>query len=59
VVGGLWPAELSTITDENATLAEHLRDDLQRITSRTNDELKLISEPEWMMRPGKRRVQSH
>jgi hypothetical protein len=42
VVGGLWPAELSTITDENATLAEHLRDDLQRITSRTNDELKLI-----------------
>jgi len=42
VVGGLWPAELSTITDENATLAEHLRDDLQRIISRTNDELKLI-----------------
>jgi Family of unknown function (DUF5631)/Family of unknown function (DUF5632) len=42
VVGGLWPAELSTITDENATLAEHLRGDLQRITSRTNDELKLI-----------------
>ena len=42
VVGGLWPAELSTITDENATLAEHLRDDLQRIVNRTNDELKLI-----------------
>lgn len=42
VIGGLWPAELSTITDENATLAEHLRDDLRRITSRTNDELKII-----------------
>lgn len=42
VIGGLWPAELSTITDENATLAEHLRDDLRRITGRTNDELKII-----------------
>jgi Family of unknown function (DUF5631)/Family of unknown function (DUF5632) len=42
VVGGLWPAELSTITDENATLAEHLRDDLRRIVNRANDELKLI-----------------
>jgi hypothetical protein len=42
VVGGLWPAELSTITDENASLAEHLRSDLQRITSRTNDELKIL-----------------
>jgi hypothetical protein len=42
VVGGLWPAELSTITDENATLAEHLREDLRRIVNRTNDELKLI-----------------
>lgn len=42
VIGGLWPAELSTITDENASLAEHLRADLQRITSRTNDELKIL-----------------
>lgn len=42
VVGGLWPAELSTITDENSTVAQHLRDDLRRITSRTNDELKII-----------------
>ncbi|PRI15252.1 DUF5631 domain-containing protein [Mycobacterium shigaense] len=42
VIGGLWPVELSTITDENAAVAEHLRGDLQRITSRTNDELKVI-----------------
>ncbi|WP_338067750.1 DUF5631 domain-containing protein [Mycobacterium shigaense] len=42
MIGGLWPVELSTITDENAAVAEHLRGDLQRITSRTNDELKVI-----------------
>lgn len=42
VIGGLWPAELSTITDENASLAEHLRADLQRITGRANDELKML-----------------
>ena len=42
VIGGLWPAELSTVTDENASVAAHLRDDLRRIVSRTNDELKII-----------------
>jgi hypothetical protein len=42
VIGGLWPAELSTITDETATLAKDLKDDLQRITSSANDELKMI-----------------
>lgn len=42
VIGGLWPAELSTITPENATLADHLRDDLQRIALRANDQLKLM-----------------
>lgn len=42
VIGGLWPAEFSSITDENAMLAKHLKADLQRITSRTNDELKVI-----------------
>jgi len=52
---GLWPAELSTITDENATLAEHLRDGLQRITSRTNDELKLIRRAGMDDAAGKRR----
>ncbi|BBZ46646.1 hypothetical protein MPRM_39270 [Mycobacterium parmense] len=42
VTGGLWPAELSTVTAETATLAEYLRDDLQRIADRANDELKII-----------------
>ncbi|HTQ21266.1 DUF5631 domain-containing protein [Mycobacterium sp.] len=42
VIGGLWPAELSTITDETATVADYLRDDLQRIASSTNDQVKII-----------------
>ena len=42
VIGGLWPAELSTATAETATLAECLNADLQRITSGANDELKVI-----------------
>ena len=42
VTGGLWPAELSTITAETATLAEYLKADLQRIADSANDELKMI-----------------
>ncbi|OBI52269.1 DUF5631 domain-containing protein [Mycobacterium sp. E796] len=42
VTGGLWPAELSTTNDETATLAEYLKDDLQRITRSANDELRAI-----------------
>jgi hypothetical protein len=42
VLGGLWPAELSTITAQTATLAAHLKDDLERITKSTNDQLKII-----------------
>lgn len=42
VTGGLWPAELSTVTAETATLAEHLKADLQRISHAANDELKLL-----------------
>jgi Family of unknown function (DUF5631)/Family of unknown function (DUF5632) len=42
VTGGLWPAELSTVTDETTTLAEYLKADLERITDSANDELKLI-----------------
>ncbi|OBI87393.1 DUF5631 domain-containing protein [Mycobacterium sp. 1245805.9] len=42
VTGGLWPAELSAANDETATLAEHLKGDLQRITRRANDELRTI-----------------
>jgi Family of unknown function (DUF5631)/Family of unknown function (DUF5632) len=42
VTGGLWPAELSTVTPETGTLAEYLKADLQRITTSANDELKVI-----------------
>lgn len=42
VTGGLWPAELSTVTAETATLADYLRTDLQRIANSANDELKII-----------------
>jgi hypothetical protein len=42
VTGGLWPAELSTITAETATLAEYLKADLQRITNNANDQLKIL-----------------
>lgn len=42
VTGGLWPAELLPVTPETATLAEHLKADLQRIAQAANDELKLL-----------------
>jgi hypothetical protein len=42
VVGGLWPAELSVVTDQTATLAEFLKTDLDRISAAANDELKMI-----------------
>jgi Family of unknown function (DUF5631)/Family of unknown function (DUF5632) len=42
VIGGLWPAELSTIDAETSTLGEYLKADLQRITSSANDELKML-----------------
>ena len=42
MLGGLWPAELSEISAENATLAEYLNGDLQRIANSANDELKII-----------------
>jgi len=42
VIGGLWPVELSTVNAENATLAEYLNGDLQRIANAANDELKII-----------------
>jgi len=42
VIGGLWPAELSTASAETATLAEYLNADLRRIASSANDELRMI-----------------
>lgn len=42
VIGGLWPAELSTITAENTALADYLRTDLRRIADSANEQLKMI-----------------
>jgi hypothetical protein len=42
VTGGLWPAELSTVTADTAPLVKYLKADLQRIVNSANDELKSI-----------------
>jgi hypothetical protein len=42
VIGGLWPAELATVSAETSTLAEYLNADLRRIASSANDELRMI-----------------
>jgi hypothetical protein len=42
VTGGLWPAELSTITTQTAPLITHLKADLHRIVNDTNNELKRL-----------------
>lgn len=42
VIGGLWPAELATVTPENASAAESLRADLQRIVESANEEVNAI-----------------
>ncbi|MCV7398558.1 DUF5631 domain-containing protein [Mycobacterium fragae] len=42
VTGGLWPAELSTVTAETAPLVEYLKADLQRIVNAANAELEGI-----------------
>jgi hypothetical protein len=42
VTGGLWPAELSAVTPDNAPLIKYLRADLQRIVNFANDQLQGI-----------------
>jgi Family of unknown function (DUF5631)/Family of unknown function (DUF5632) len=42
VTGGLWPAELSTVTAETVPLVKYLKADLQRIVDSANEELKGI-----------------
>ncbi|MGB8209495.1 MAG: hypothetical protein WCF69_18200, partial [Mycobacterium sp.] len=39
VTGGLWPAELSTVTTETAPFVKYLRADLQKIVNSANEEL--------------------
>jgi hypothetical protein len=42
VIGGLWPAELATVTPATAVVAEHLKNDLQRIASSANERLRAL-----------------
>jgi hypothetical protein len=42
VTGGLWPAELSTVTPETAPLVTYLEADLHRIVNSANEELANI-----------------
>jgi hypothetical protein len=42
VTGGLWPAELSTVTAETVPLVKYLQADLHRIVTSANEELKKI-----------------
>lgn len=42
VIGGLWPAGLSTAIDETATLAAHLDKDLHQIAGNANRQLGMI-----------------
>lgn len=40
VIGGLWPAELETVTPRTATTAEYLKNDLQRIAHLANERIR-------------------
>jgi Family of unknown function (DUF5631)/Family of unknown function (DUF5632) len=42
VTGGLWPAELSTVTTETAPFIRYLKADLQKIVNSANEELSAI-----------------
>ncbi|MCV7343948.1 DUF5631 domain-containing protein [Mycolicibacterium rhodesiae] len=43
VIGGLWPAELETVTPATAAVAAHLKNDLQRIADSANERLRALS----------------
>lgn len=42
VIGGLWPAELETVTQATANVAQHLKNDLQRIADSANERLRAL-----------------
>lgn len=42
VIGGLWPAELETVTPATAAVAAHLKNDLQRIADSANERLRAL-----------------
>jgi len=42
VIGGLWPAELETVTPQTAMIAEYLKNDLQRIANSANERIRAL-----------------
>lgn len=42
VIGGLWPAELETVTPRTAMIAEYLKNDLQRIANSANERIRAL-----------------
>ena len=42
VIGGLWPAELETVTTRTAMIAEYLKNDLQRIANSANERIHAL-----------------
>ena len=42
VIGGLWPAELETVTPQTATIAEYLKNDLRRIANSANERIRAL-----------------
>jgi hypothetical protein len=42
VIGGLWPAELETVTPRTAMIAEYLKNDLQRIANSANERIHAL-----------------
>jgi hypothetical protein len=42
VIGGLWPAELETVTPRTAIIAEYLKNDLQRIANSANVRIRAL-----------------
>ena len=42
VIGGLWPAELETVTPQTAMTGEYLKNDLQRIANSANDRIRAL-----------------
>ena len=42
VIGGLWPAELETVTPRTSMIAEYLKNDLQRIANSANERIRVL-----------------
>jgi len=44
VIGGLWPAQLETVTPQTAMIAEYLKNDLRRIANSANERIRVAAQ---------------